>query len=529
MISVIVPVRNGAASIQECVQAVLAQQGLQTDFELIVVDDGSSDQTRLLAEAAGASVIAQDPLGPAAARNLGARSARGEILAFTDADCAPDPSWLKRLSQPFEETDIVGVKGAYRTRQRSLVARFVQQEYESKYARLSRLAAIDFIDTYSAAYRRDVFTLNGGFEPAFAVPSVEDQEFSFRLARKGYRMVFAPEAIVYHQHDRSLGEYFKRKFAIGYWKAFMLRWLPEKTLSDSHTLSSQRWQIGLLGLAGGCLALGFFWNFAWWLSAGALALFYLTGLPLLMQIGRGDPAVLLVAGALLFLRSAAQLTGLAAGFAFPPASQQRQTIGLRFLPRGVKRLADLLGALIGLALAAPALLLAAIAIKLEDRGPVFFIQERAGENGRPFRLVKLRTMVVGAEQQVAGMLRRNPLRGPAFKFPGDPRVTKTGKFLRRWSLDELPQFWNVLVGEMSLVGPRPEETWVVAHYSDEERQRLAVKPGLTGPMQVSGRGRLDMQDRLELELAYIKNYSLLQDLKYLALTLPAVIKGRGAF
>jgi lipopolysaccharide/colanic/teichoic acid biosynthesis glycosyltransferase/GT2 family glycosyltransferase len=482
-----------------------------------------------LAEEMGVCVLRQANAGPAAARNAGAMKASGDILAFTDADCEPDPLWLKHLTQPFENPDIVGAKGAYRNRLRAVVARFIQQEYEAKYARLSRQAYIDFIDTYSAAYRRDIFIQNQGFDPAFTAASVEDQEFSFRLARKGYRMVFAPQAVVYHRHVERLRIYFKRKYNIGYWKAFMLRWLPEKALSDSHTLSSQRWQIALLGLALLCLAAGIFWPAAWVAGAVAIILFFLTDLPFFRQILRNDPALLGMAFPMLLIRAVAQILGLGIGFLFPPARQQRRTAGLSLASRLGKRLLDIAGGMAGLLLSIPLVLVSGLAIKLEDGGPVFFIQERAGENGKPFRLIKLRTMAVGSEGMVNKMLKNNPLHGPAFKIPNDPRVTRVGRFLRRWSLDELPQFWNVLSGEMSLVGPRPEETWVVALYSDEQRQRLAIKPGMTGPMQVSGRGELDMPDRLTLELEYIQHYSLGKDLWYLLRTFPAIIQGKGAF
>jgi lipopolysaccharide/colanic/teichoic acid biosynthesis glycosyltransferase len=121
------------------------------------------------------------------------------------------------------------------------------------------------------------------------------------------------------------------------------------------------------------------------------------------------------------------------------------------------------------------------------------------------------------------------LEGPVFKVPDDPRITPVGRLLRRWSIDELPQFWKVLIGTMSLVGPRPEETWVVAQYNDDERLRLAVKPGMTGPFQIAGRGSLNMEERLALELAYIQDYSLWRDVEILAKTLPAVLRGEGAF
>ena len=527
MISVVIPVKNGARTIQGCLRAALSQQGLDEPYEVIVVDDGSTDGTAELVAATPACLVRQPHTGKSAARNAGAWRASGEILAFTDADCEPDPYWLKRLTEPFENPQVVGVKGAYLTRQPSLVARFVQLEHESKYERLRRQEYIDFIDTYSAAYRREVFLQNEGFEPA--LHGVEDQELSFRLARKGYLMVFAPDAVVYHQHPEQVGDYFVRKFKIGYWKAFMLRWVPEKALSDSYTLSSQRYQIALLGLSALLLAAGFFWAPAWLFLALALLLFYLVDLPFLGLIWRGDAPVLGLALPLLFLRACSQLLGLAAGLFFPPAQQRRRTAGLTLVSRSIKRLVDLGGALVGLPLSSPLVLLAAIAIRLEDGGPVFFIQERAGENGKPFRVIKLRTMAVGSQDQLKPLLENNPLHGPVFKIPNDPRVTRVGKFLRRWSLDELPQFWNVLVGEMSLVGPRPEETWVVALYDDEQRQRLAVKPGMTGPMQVGGRGELGMEQRLALELDYIRDYSLLHDLGYLLRTLPAVIRGKGAF
>ena len=167
-------------------------------------------------------------------------------------------------------------------------------------------------------------------------------------------------------------------------------------------------------------------------------------------------------------------------------------------------------------------------IGLTESGPVLFRQERVGEQGQRFTMLKLRTMVHGAEAKLDKVLFANPLLGPAFKIPNDPRVTRVGRFLRRWSIDELPQLWNVLRGEMSIVGPRPEEVWVVDLYEDWHRRRLAMKPGLTGPMQVAGRGLLELDDRVRLELNYIDNYTLWQDLRILLHTPSAVLSGEGA-
>ncbi len=196
---------------------------------------------------------------------------------------------------------------------------------------------------------------------------------------------------------------------------------------------------------------------------------------------------------------------------------------------GLKRLTDVIGALVGLIVSAPLMLLIAIAIKLDSPGPVLFVQMRAGRDGKPFRMYKFRSMVADAEARLNEVIARNRLPLPVFKIPADPRVTRVGKILRRFSLDELPQFVNVLKGEMSLVGPRPEELRIVAMYSDWHRRRLAVKPGITGPMQTYGRGALSLDERVRLELAYIENYSLWKDLYFLLKTIPAVLGGRGAF
>lgn len=189
-----------------------------------------------------------------------------------------------------------------------------------------------------------------------------------------------------------------------------------------------------------------------------------------------------------------------------------------------------------LALAAPALLLlapllpvVALAIKLESRGPLLFRQPRAGRGGRSFTMYKLRTMYEGADVDLSDLVRIEELDEPVFKLRRDPRVTRVGRVLRRFSLDEVPQLWNVLRGEMSIVGTRPEEVDVVRRYAPEHRFRLDVKPGLTGPMQVFGRGELSFEERLAVELDYIEHLSLSRDIRILSQTLPAIVRGTGAF
>jgi len=195
----------------------------------------------------------------------------------------------------------------------------------------------------------------------------------------------------------------------------------------------------------------------------------------------------------------------------------------------LKRVLDVSGALVGIVFTCPILVIAGLLILIEDGGPWLFRQTRIGKNGRPFCILKIRTMKVGAEKQLNQVLPLNILKGPAYKIPNDPRITRVGKFLRRWSLDEMPQFFNVLGGEMSLVGPRPEQAWVVDKYSDEQCQRLAVKPGLTGLMQINGRGLLEDDERFRLDMAYVENCSVLNDLGILVKTIPVVLSGKGAF
>jgi lipopolysaccharide/colanic/teichoic acid biosynthesis glycosyltransferase len=195
----------------------------------------------------------------------------------------------------------------------------------------------------------------------------------------------------------------------------------------------------------------------------------------------------------------------------------------------LKRLIDLIVCVITLPLILPVFLLIALAIKLDTRGPVIYSQQRAGLNEQPFQMYKFRTMVSNAEDLLQDLVRLDHLSDPVFKLHHDPRVTRVGRFLRRWSLDELPQLLNVLRGAMSLVGPRPEQVELVARYQPEHRFRLAVKPGLTGPMQVNGRAALGFEERLAIEREYIENLSLGRDVRILALTASAVVRGSGAF
>ena len=181
----------------------------------------------------------------------------------------------------------------------------------------------------------------------------------------------------------------------------------------------------------------------------------------------------------------------------------------------MNRALDVAGASLGLALASPFLAAGAVAIKLADGGPVVYRQRRVGKDGSEFELFKLRTMVVGAEQQGAGLAVNR----------GDPRITRAGRLLRRLSLDEVPQLWNVVRGEMSLIGPRPTLAYQVAEYTPRQRKRLDVKPGITGWAQIHGRASLPWEERIELDVWYVENRSPAVDLKILLRTPRALFGG----
>ena len=196
----------------------------------------------------------------------------------------------------------------------------------------------------------------------------------------------------------------------------------------------------------------------------------------------------------------------------------------------LKRIADLFGGFFGLFITAILFPFIAIAIKLEDKnGPVLFSQIRIGKNGRRFRIYKFRSMYADAEERKKELMTQNEVKGPMFKMKNDPRITKVGKFLRRTSLDELPQFWNIFKGDMSLVGTRPPTVEEFEKYNDYYRRRMSITPGLTGLWQVSGRSEItDFNEVVKLDLQYIDNWSIGQDLKILLQTVGVVLTGKGS-
>jgi len=194
-----------------------------------------------------------------------------------------------------------------------------------------------------------------------------------------------------------------------------------------------------------------------------------------------------------------------------------------------QRVVDVAVSAVALFLLFPLLAIVSLLIKLDSRGPILFYQERIGHNGNPFRMFKFRSMVTGAELQQADLWSENEREGPVFKIKNDPRVTRTGRWLRHYSIDEIPQLVNVLRGDMSLVGPRPALPLEVAMYTPYQMRRLDVVPGITGLWQISGRANLSFDQSVELDLQYIRTRTIALNLRILLKTIPVVVKGDGAY
>jgi GT2 family glycosyltransferase len=311
-----VPAFQASATIERCVRALMVQTLPRDQYEVIVVDDGSSDDTAKRADAAGARVVRLPRnVGPGAARNAGVAVAEGDAVVFTDADCEPTPLFLAALTEQLRDPEVGGSKGVYLSRQRALIARFVQLEYEIRYRHTARQPTVDFVDTYACCYRRADIARVGGFDPRLR--ACEDQELSFRLADSGVRVRFAPDARTYHLHSESLRAYLSKKFRNARCKANVLRRHPRKALHDSHTPQGLKLEIVAAYLI--CLALAYCAvprrrERTWLPLVAAVCIYFPLIAPFLgRSVGR-DPRLALAAPALLFGRDLVLGAGLGVGF-----------------------------------------------------------------------------------------------------------------------------------------------------------------------------------------------------------------------
>ena len=260
--SLIIPAYNAEKTIKSCIESALKQNLRQDEYEVIVVDDGSVDNTSVIVERYPVKLIRQQNQGPAVARNRGVSEADGDILVFTDSDCELDYNFLNNITTTIvKDTQIIGVQGSYKTKQKEFIAQFGQIEIETRYKKMAKEKYIDFIGTYAAAYRANIFRKYGGFDTGFPLASGEDTEFSYKLQSVGYKLVFVPDAFVYHQHPTKLVKYLRTKFYRGFWRIRLYKKHPKKAIKDSYTpqsLKVQFFSVPFFFLS--CILLFFSWT-----------------------------------------------------------------------------------------------------------------------------------------------------------------------------------------------------------------------------------------------------------------------------
>jgi glycosyltransferase involved in cell wall biosynthesis len=314
LISVIIPAYNSEKTIERCISALLSQSYPKNRYEMIVVDDGSTDRTvDVISKFKGVRLIRQNHRGPAVARNLGVKKSKGQIVLFTDADCIPDKKWIKNMVDPFNDKEIIGVSGTYKTfNKHSLIARFAGYEIEERHKELKKQKYIDFIGTFSAAFRKNIFLKVRGFDEMFPTSSGEDPELSFRLEKFG-KMIFQPKTFVYHFHPSTLFKFLKQKFWRGYWRLPLYIKHRHKLFKHSYTPKSLFIEEALAGITFLTLLLSFFSLVPFFYPVAFFVIIFLLTLPFSFSVFFKDKAVGLVSPIIIILRDFITGFGIACG------------------------------------------------------------------------------------------------------------------------------------------------------------------------------------------------------------------------
>lgn len=324
MNTIIIPMYNAGRRIDACLEALGRQTSLE-ECELLIVDDGSTDGNGDRLRGQGYTVLTQENQGPGAARNHGARKARGDILLFIDSDCVPRENWAAEMLKPFRDPQVLAVASAYRSRQTGLVPRFCQLEFEERYRKMMQRDSVDLAGSHAVAFRRETFLDSHGFSPELMMN--EDVDLSYRIVERGGKIHFNPHAIVYHDHRNSVRAYCRTKLGRGYWRMIVYHRHPSKAVSDSYTPLNLKLQMLCTVLILPALTLSLLWSPAGLLALGLVALATLSMLPFLAGAVNHSPALAIVSYFMLWARafvlSAGAIVGFLAGAAGRGSSAQR--------------------------------------------------------------------------------------------------------------------------------------------------------------------------------------------------------------
>jgi glycosyltransferase involved in cell wall biosynthesis len=310
-VSVIIPAYDSRSTILETLLSV-KNQDYQGSVEIIVVDDGSTDGTPEIADRHSTKVIRQSNKGPGVARNRGVQEASGDILVFTDSDCVLSPGFVSEVIKSFQDGNVSGVQGKYECHDRSVIARFVQHEYEERARRQAKVDNVYWVATHSACYRRDAFfQVSGFYEDTFS--RGEDLELSQRMADQGLKIVFNGNAIVYHHHPSTLRQYISAKYARAYWMIWLYKKFPNRVISDPITPVLRKLMMIFLAIGVVSIPIGIAWSPFLYVLAASWLLLLLSTVPFSARVFVKDPLVGLVAPGMMIIRTAVFLAGFATG------------------------------------------------------------------------------------------------------------------------------------------------------------------------------------------------------------------------